>query len=307
MVASRRRGFTLIELLTVVAIISILAGILLPVLSGVSQRAALRAAKSNMAQMALALNTYFADNGTYPAGYGYMRVDGSFVLEPWHSIVDIYDNPAARDTFVDNHDANRDGRISMFEFLPAGEINGNDLRNRYWDDPYGIGRSRGGFDGELALQETKRRPFIYVPVNMNDFKKVKTYYDSDRGSFHAQGWNPSDRVFEAVADAIPTRYDAFVLIAAGPGGDIGGILPEPIEMGTPVGYDKANTYYTTALRLFYLATRDLNGNGELDYDWESRNGAGGDKPGGSAGYTKEMAEFPYGLPGAQGPLIHKSQ
>lgn len=62
-------GFTLIELLTVIAIIGILAGILIPVVGTVREKARGAACSSNVRQIALAGYLYAQDYGDYP-GWG---------------------------------------------------------------------------------------------------------------------------------------------------------------------------------------------------------------------------------------------
>ena len=60
---SASRAFTLVELMVVLAIIAILAGILLPGLAGVKERARRTACKSNLRQFTLALHIYGGDHG----------------------------------------------------------------------------------------------------------------------------------------------------------------------------------------------------------------------------------------------------
>ena len=68
--ASRSRGFTLIELLVVVAIISILAAMLLPVLAGAKARARRSQCASNLRQMGVAAQIYSGDNADlFPFAY----------------------------------------------------------------------------------------------------------------------------------------------------------------------------------------------------------------------------------------------
>ena len=58
-------GFTLIELLVVVAIIAILLAIALPSYLGLKDRSSDGAAQANVRSAISAVETYFADNGTY--------------------------------------------------------------------------------------------------------------------------------------------------------------------------------------------------------------------------------------------------
>src|SRR5215831_9770339 len=63
---SMNRAFTLIELLVVVAVIAILAGLLIPVMSSISTRQMKTVARSEMNQLATAIEAYKAVWGTYP-------------------------------------------------------------------------------------------------------------------------------------------------------------------------------------------------------------------------------------------------
>lgn len=62
----RERGFTLIEILVVILLISILAAIAVPVVSGSVDRAREAALRENLQVMRKSLDDYFADNGRYP-------------------------------------------------------------------------------------------------------------------------------------------------------------------------------------------------------------------------------------------------
>lgn len=76
--AVRAQGFTLIELLVVIAILSVLMGILLPVLSQVRHQARRAACASNLRQAGVAIHLYAQDHeDTIPFGPGGRPVTGS--------------------------------------------------------------------------------------------------------------------------------------------------------------------------------------------------------------------------------------
>lgn len=65
--ARPQQGFTLIEVLVVIVLISILAAVTVPVVSGSVERAREAALKENLQVMRKSLDDYFADHGRYPA------------------------------------------------------------------------------------------------------------------------------------------------------------------------------------------------------------------------------------------------
>ena len=65
------KGFTLIELLIVVAIIGILAAIAIPQFSAYRQKAYNSAAQSDLKNWKTQMESYMADNQTYPSGLSY--------------------------------------------------------------------------------------------------------------------------------------------------------------------------------------------------------------------------------------------
>jgi prepilin-type N-terminal cleavage/methylation domain-containing protein/prepilin-type processing-associated H-X9-DG protein len=66
-------GFTLVELLVVIAIIALLMGILLPSLNKARQTAYCAKTGGNMHNVGIAMETFTADNGTYPPSYLYPK------------------------------------------------------------------------------------------------------------------------------------------------------------------------------------------------------------------------------------------
>ncbi|HEX67514.1 MAG TPA: prepilin-type N-terminal cleavage/methylation domain-containing protein [bacterium] len=65
----RKKGFTLMELLTVIAILGMLAGILLPTLNKARIRARVAKAKTEMNNLRVALMAYYTDFGGFPSNY----------------------------------------------------------------------------------------------------------------------------------------------------------------------------------------------------------------------------------------------
>lgn len=66
--SSRRSGFTLIELLTVIAIIGILAGIIIPTVSGVRNSAKKAKTKAQFSQWSAGFTLFKQEYGFYPTG-----------------------------------------------------------------------------------------------------------------------------------------------------------------------------------------------------------------------------------------------
>jgi prepilin-type N-terminal cleavage/methylation domain-containing protein len=279
---TRRRGFTLIELLTVIAIIAILAGITFTVLPRVRESAKLARTDNAFNQIRTSMTQYFADTASYPPGYGFLAwesrekldselTDGDFFLKPYtaliqaHNIVGLYDEWSAGAT--NPYDANQNGQIDPLEFLPVGlkKLATNVVsfpETRYTgsnvlvNDPE---ESGGEFQ---RMQDAESRPFIYVPVNLRQFQKARKFW-IESNDWYAENWN--NAIIDS-AEFPPAKYDAYALISVGPGADTFGVVPDSIN-GTVSDRDR---YHVLSLRAFFLATRDLNQNTSLDFDYRAR-------------------------------------
>jgi len=321
------KGFTLIELLTVIAIIAILAAMI-----GVAAPRALEAAKraslhNTCNQIRIALVGYLTSHkDSFPARYGYLNKNpkGPEDFEQYHlspyllplkyaHVNDVYDSFGQ-----DSHDTDRDEELSFLEFCPVGVKSGP---NSY---TYPTTLYRGdNLDGEVDKQMDAQRPMVYIPVRRKQANQVAEFYykyaqevNAQEG-WYAERWLPNFS-FGTGANPIaniqfpPPKYDDFVLISVGPGGTTGGLLTPPdsfINDVLAVSSDPGYLYHAMAMRTFFLATRDINDNGLLDFEFMNRTHQNEGTTGGSAELAYDPLPYMYNLPDGTplaGPIIYQA-
>lgn len=275
---SMRGGFTLIELLAVIAIIGILAAISAVAVPRVLERAKLAKVEADFHQLSLALDTYLATHGTYPPAYGYKVFNTNpsapveYHMRPYTALLGYYKVFDIYDRFALSYDTDGNG-ITMLEYEPISEQVGPDAyvfpQGVDWLFPDVPAAEQDAFNMHIVSLMNSQRPYVYLPVNKRQARRVAEYYwerwkdTGDIRFMFANEWDPTHPKLAGMTFP-PEKYDAFVLIGVGPMSDTYGILdPQPV-IGGP------DRFHIAALRAYFLATRDANDNGKLDFDYRTR-------------------------------------
>lgn len=334
MLRERSRGFTLIELLTVVAIIAILASMVFVVGPRMIEKAKLTSFTNNCNQIRVACIAFFPKNrDSYPPGYGFKAFSTKEIKEtdpdnvrmnlvPYMAKLDMFKNFDMYDNFSqDTYDTDMDGKISLLEFYPVGIKSTTNMDS--YDFPEYVYRMDPSqpvsskypgrtFADEIREAGQQKRPLVYVPVNMRQYQKVADYYykmahtpGTERRGWYMERWD-HEKIFENSELTAPPKYDDYVLISVGPVNNTGGLVTPPREFLADV-QAKVHPdlwYNVLAIRTYWLATRDANDNGELDFDFRSRSQGGEADPKNYPNPSLNLNLLPDGSNGG-GPLIYR--
>ena len=146
-----RDGFTLIELLVVLAIIALLTGLLLPVLSRGPGEARSAACLSNLRQLALGFQMYASEHdGKLPSEEFEMMWEE--LLDPYVGDSRVYICPADADAAILNAGISYAGRDTLAVDDPASSLSGRNLGTISRSDLILVFDSIPGWHNETMIQ-----------------------------------------------------------------------------------------------------------------------------------------------------------
>ena len=223
------------------------------------------------------------------------------VTIPWMAALGEHGNLDLYDPFSKGIDVNDDNTIEMLEYSPVGGHN---------PDSYAVGEVEQGFftrlynaaadlvlDDDVNLQFLEeKRPFIYIPINKRQFRRIRdNWFEEADTSGNNDGDetndNPRPNDVVNVNDDLagmnfpPPSYDAYVLISLGPYGNypsfrpLYGLLYDSSATGLPFlnladpaypAFKQSYRYHYMAMATYFMATRDADDNGKLDFDFLKR-------------------------------------
>jgi hypothetical protein len=257
------------------------------------ENARIRRLQQTFEKIEVAMMSYKDAHATYPPAYGFIDFDVAdeyhrtdtipekdrvrYHLKPYLFYLGFYGVEDFDDPFAYSFDINEDMRLGLLEYSPIGE-------SYKYDSSGELGFPRDLYDGSVPpadweeQEERDSLPFVYAPVNMRQFKRAERYW-INTGDYLATSW---DRMHPLLKDVQfpPPRYDAYALISVGLRNRTFGIVDPEIDGASPLaplGNERANTpetlcevYHVRALRAFFLASRDLDQNGHLDFHFRDR-------------------------------------
>ena len=112
---NRQNGFTLIELIMVIAVLGILAGIAIPRISGVQDKARYAAGETSLANMKTPLELYRVETGSYPDVEDYEELKIALTGENGYldNMQDILPKSSNNDWHYHNYSLENDGSYTL--------------------------------------------------------------------------------------------------------------------------------------------------------------------------------------------------
>jgi prepilin-type N-terminal cleavage/methylation domain-containing protein len=133
--STRRRGFSLIEMLVVLAIISILMGLLLPAIQRTREAAARTVCCNNLRQIGLAMHVYHTDHLTLPSfsSDNAAATTWCVLLLPYIDQKNLYTQWDLKRSYYDQSAPTRLARVPTY-FCPTRRSPSTDPTQSLWGD-----------------------------------------------------------------------------------------------------------------------------------------------------------------------------
>lgn len=264
----RRPGFTLVELMTVIAIIVLLVGILIPALSSVRKQAKETATAAIIKSIGDGCEMFHGDFGAYPQSRGYNPFEGEAAQIPlagaqWLTLQlsgpdsQGYVNPTVK------NDANGDDKIDQNDWLEWYGLPANQSRSYTRNGPYADPDGKQVRSVNRVIEENQDVTGIpsllvsngaggngggsiwsnqFIPFYVDQFEYPILYYAATPGvkppfttgtpgsNFTIGKYDQSDNAAFTGSDGNDGRYPV-----TGPGWDLTGAQADPANYRHPLG------------------------------------------------------------------------